>query len=111
MFEHEKVDGLDVIRVTGTRMDASNAPDFLLKVEQLANAGVTSLAVDLTDVSFMDSSALGATVSALKKIGNSNSLILVGVSGLVEDLFKLTRMDKVFTIVPTLQEIDFVKTA
>ena len=111
MFEHEKVDGMDVIRVTGSRMDASNSPDFLAKVDELVGTGVANLAVDFTAVSFMDSSALGATVSALKKIGSSGSLVLVGVSGLVEDLFKLTRMDKVFTIVPTLQAADLVKTA
>lgn len=111
MFEHEIVDGLDVIRVTGSRMDASNAPDFLVQIDELSTSGVSRLAVDLSDVTFMDSSALGATVSALKKIGTSDSFILVGVSGLVEDLFKLTRMDKVFTIVPTLQDIEMVKTA
>ena len=104
MYEHVKVNGLDVIRVTANRMDASNAPDFLAQVDELTTAGTSSLIVDLSEVSFMDSSALGATVSALKKIGSKGSLTLVGVNGLVEDLFKLTRMDKVFTMVPTMED-------
>ena len=104
MFEYEKIGGLDVIRVKGNRMDASNSAEFLAHVDELTSAGVSRLIVDLSGVSFMDSSALGATVSALKKIGSKGSLTLVGVSGLVDDLFKLTRMDKVFNMVSTLEE-------
>lgn len=111
MFEHETINGLEVIRVNGNRMDASNSPEFLAKIDELTSAGVSRLVVDFTDVSFMDSSALGATVSALKKIGSKGSLTLVGVSGLVDDLFKLTRMDRVFTMSPTLEEAALARTA
>lgn len=111
MFEHEQVNGLDVIRVNGNRMDASNSPEFLAQVDELTTDGVSRLVVDFSGVSFMDSSALGATVSALKKIGSKGSLTLVGVTGLVEDLFKLTRMDKVFNMVATMEEAGLARTA
>lgn len=111
MFEHEKAGDLDIIRVNGSRMDASNSPEFLAKVDHLTSSGVSRLVVDFTGVTFMDSSALGATVSALKKIGSKGSLTLVGVSGLVDDLFKLTRMDKVFNMVPTMEDAGMAQTA
>lgn len=111
MFEHEKVGELDVVRVNTARMDASNASEFLSRVELLIGSGSSDLVVDFNGVTFMDSSALGATVSALKKIGSRGSMTLVGVGGLVADLFKLTRMDRVFNIANDLDEVKLAQSA
>jgi anti-sigma B factor antagonist len=46
-------------------------------------------------------------VSVLKLLGGKRDLILCGVKGMLQDLFKLTRMDRVFVIVDT--EADAVK--
>jgi anti-sigma B factor antagonist len=49
-------------------------------------------------VDFIDSSGLGAIVSALKTIGRNGDLVLCGIKETVMSLFRLTRMDRVFRI-------------
>ena len=49
-------------------------------------------------IDFMDSSALGAMVNALKKIENQGDILVAGLNQPVLELFKLTRMDKIFKI-------------
>ena len=44
----------------------------------------------------MDSSSLGAMVSILKMVDVRGDFVVAGARGIVADLFKLTRMDRVF---------------
>lgn len=80
------------------RLDASVAPGFRQAVVQLIEGGDRRLVLDLAGVDFLDSSGLGAIVSILKALGAQGSMAVCGVRGGVLSLFKLTRMDKVFTI-------------
>lgn len=63
----------------------------------------STVVVDLTEVSFIDSSGLGALVAVLKSL-HGGDLVLCGLSGAVANMFKLTRMDKVFRIFPTADD-------
>jgi anti-sigma B factor antagonist len=80
------------------RLDASVAPAFKQAVVQLVEGGDRRLVLDLSGVTFLDSSGLGALVSILKALGTQGSLAVCGAQGSVLALFKLTRMDKVFAI-------------
>lgn len=63
------------------------------------------LLVDLQAISFMDSSGLGALVSALKSIRNINGeMVICGANDQVQMLFELTSMTKIFKIYPTIDE-------
>ncbi len=67
----------------------------------LKSTDATILVIDLTDVTFMDSTGLGALVT----IGNaarslSKELSLRGVSQRVRKLLAMTGLDTVFTIEP-----------
>lgn len=90
--------GLTVIRPRVRRLDASVAPAFKREVGALVAAGMRHFVVDLGDVRFLDSSGLGALVSILKSAGFQGQMSLCGVGGSVQNLFRLTRMDKVFVI-------------
>ncbi|MBO0613434.1 MAG: hypothetical protein RL122_2846 [Pseudomonadota bacterium] len=79
-----------------TRMDAAVAPELKHQIAQLLDDGATRIVLDLSQVTFMDSSSLGALVSLLKMVGNRGDLIIAGAKGIVAELFKLTRMDRVF---------------
>jgi len=86
-----------------TRMDAAIAPELKHQVSQLFTDGATRIVLDLSQVQFMDSSSLGALVSLLKMVGNRGDLIVVGAKGIVADLFKLTRMDRVFRMADSVE--------
>lgn len=98
-----KQDSLTVVVLEESRLDASIAPEFKQQMEQIINGDNTQLILDISQLNFMDSSSLGAMVGVLKTLGNHGKMVVVGASGVVLDLFKLTRMDKVFTLEETLE--------
>lgn len=94
---------LSLIVLNESRLDASVAPEFRKQMEQLIDDGHTQVILDISQLKFMDSSSLGALVGVLKYLGNDGKMVLAGASGIVFDLFKLTRMDKIFTLVNDIE--------
>ncbi|CAA6801212.1 MAG: Anti-sigma factor antagonist [uncultured Thiotrichaceae bacterium] len=89
-------DEFTIIKVEEKRIDAVNAPELRQKINELSGTGQTRVILDISNVTFMDSSGLGVLVSILKMLGGSGELIIAGANGIVSDLFKLTRMDRIF---------------
>jgi len=76
--------------------DASLLRDDLLEI---MNQGVTDLRMDLSGLTYIDSSGLGTLVTINKRTKEKNGrLVLIGAQGLPLDLIKRTRLDKVFNI-------------
>ena len=89
-----------VVEVQSLRLDASAAPQFKTEMLELVNNGAKHIVLDLSVVKLVDSSGLGSLVSILKALGGQGSIVIRGASPSVLGLFKLTRMDRVFTIEP-----------
>ncbi|OED44962.1 hypothetical protein AB833_00415 [Chromatiales bacterium (ex Bugula neritina AB1)] len=88
---------LAILTVQQSRMDATDASVFRTRFKQLLDNGMRDFLIDLTSVGFMDSSALGALVSAYKLSHvNAGSVALCGVNGAVEELMTLTQLNCVF---------------
>lgn len=100
----DKKENVTIARLEETRLDASIAPEFKHQMEELINDGNDQIILDMSNLGFMDSSSLGATVAVLKSMGNHGKLVISGANGVVLDLFKLTRMDRVFTLAETLED-------
>jgi anti-anti-sigma factor len=61
--------------------------------------------IDLSEISFMDSSGLSALVSAQRTIRTGQGkLYLCGINEQVKMVFELTRMDRVFDTFPNRSE-------
>lgn len=104
MYQHELYEGVDVVKVESERLVAANVNDFRSYVDNTIQSESKKLIVDLSNVNFMDSSALGGMVNILKSMGAGGGVALVGVTGLVKDLFSLTRMDRIFMLVDDLPQ-------
>ncbi len=89
---------ITVVRPGDARLTAMNAKTFRDEVVALIDQGTSLLVVDFKDVSFLDSSGLGALVGVLKKIGNRGEMAVCGLNNDVEQMFRICRMDRVFTI-------------
>jgi anti-sigma B factor antagonist len=92
--------GIVVMRVKSARIDAASAPAFRESLGQLVERGLSRFVIDLSEVTFVDSTGLGALVSALKVTGRPGSVAVSGAKESVATLFKVTRMDKVFRLFP-----------
>jgi anti-sigma B factor antagonist len=73
------------------------------EVVQLIRDNYTRVIFDLSGVHFIDSSAVGCIVRCLCKLKNAGgTLRLAGVKGMVEGVMKLTHIDRVIGIYPTV---------
>jgi anti-sigma B factor antagonist len=96
-------DGL-AIRVEADRIDAASAIRFKDQIRELTQGGAGRVVLDMARVAFLDSSGLGAVVAAMKALGPDRPLELSGLTPTVQKVFRLTRMDTVFTIHPAMPD-------
>mgnify|MGYP003461311801 CR=1 FL=1 len=87
-----------LIRVAATRIDAAVAIEFKDRMRTAVATSSARVLLDLGCVAFLDSSGLGAVVASLKMMEAGRKLELAGLTPTVEKVFRLTRMDRVFTI-------------
>lgn len=94
---------LQVVSVDSARIDAAVAIQFKDAMRQATDTGSPTIILDLSQVEFIDSSGLGAIVASMKHMGQDRSLVLAGLTPTVDKVFRLTRMDSVFGVFPTLE--------
>ncbi len=97
-LETQTRDDALIIRVMANRIDAAGAIDFKDSIAAAIKDGPYRVILDLSTVSFLDSSGLGAVVAVMKLLGAKRKLELASLMPNVEKVFRLTRMDKIFTI-------------
>jgi anti-sigma B factor antagonist len=94
-----------LITVSG-EVDLATSPDLDVAIIAAIDSGATSVVIDLTDVSFMDSSGLGVIVRALKRCREAeNDLDLVITNERVLKVFGITGLDQVIPIHASIQDI------
>ena len=84
-----------VVSLKEKRLDAVIAGSFREAVVARIDQGERNIVLDMSQVSFMDSSGLGALVYVLKYLGHTGRLHICGVTPGVMAVLKLTRMDRV----------------
>ncbi len=93
-----------ILRPNG-QVDADSAPSLKALLKQLVDEGARLLIVDLDQVDFIDSSGLSALVSGLKAVrqrGGTLNLCRAHTQALTS--LRLTMLDRVFSIYPTVEE-------
>lgn len=93
-----------ILSVQDSRIVASCAIQFKDKIRELTAATPGRIILDLQQVDFVDSSGLGAIVAVMKQLSNDQTLELACLSPTVAKVFRLTRMDSVFTIHETMDD-------
>lgn len=96
--------GVLVLTPDEARLDASNAAAIREALIGFIDAGEKAMVLDLSGVRFVDSSALGALISVIKRMDPLGKLAIAGVQPAVARLFSITRMDRVFAMHPGTSE-------
>jgi anti-sigma B factor antagonist len=92
-----------LLRVAG-EVDVYTASDLRERVIQLAGHAVHILA-DLRPVTYLDSTGLGVLVGSLRRLRvRDGSLTLVSDTDRILRLFRVTGLDRVFVLRPSLQQ-------
>jgi len=93
-----------ILSVMDNRIDARVAPELKRLIMEVVDRGNDRVNLDLSNVDFVDSSGLGVIVTILKLVGKRGDLAISGAKETVLDLFRLTRLDKIFRLYPSSTE-------
>lgn len=94
-----------VIEVAEPRIDAAVAIEFKERMRDLIKDAPSRVVLDLSQVTFLDSSGLGAVVAVMKLLAPERRLELAALTPTVEKVFRLTRMDSVFVIHTAVSDV------
>lgn len=88
-------------------LDSTSASQFREEINECVANNAEIIIVDFQDVTFMDSSGLGALVMSLKTIKTAGGQIfLCSINDQIRMLFELTNIDRVFEIFPNREELE-----
>ena len=97
---------IKVIQPSGI-LDGNQAGQFRQEIAEAVQGGSEVIIVDFKDVTFMDSSGLGALVLSLKTVRSAGAkLFICSINDQIKMLFELTNMDRVFEIFNNREELE-----
>ena len=97
-------DDLGVVALSG-EVDIFTAPQFKESLLELLDSGVKRLVVDLSEVTFIDSTALGVLIGGVRRVhGAGGSMTIVVTTRPVERVLSVTGLDRVFSMHATRDE-------
>ena len=102
--EHPIDEERHVLSVRG-EIDLFTAPELKQVLAESIEAGRIRSIVDLTATTFLDSTALGVLIGAVKRLrSRSGALAIVNTDENIAKTFEITGLDQIFTILPTREE-------
>lgn len=103
-IEDGEIDGVPVVSASG-EIDVATAPPLRDRLQALTTAGRSSVVVDLLGVTFLDSTALGVLVGALKRCREAGGdLPLVIEEPRILKVFEITGLTGVFPIFENVRD-------
>jgi anti-sigma B factor antagonist len=95
----QPLDSAHVIAVRG-EIDLFTAPELKQVLTATIDGGQNRVVVDLSEVSFLDSTALGVLIGAVKRLRTRDgALAIVNTDPNIAKTFDITGLDQIFTIV------------
>ena len=93
-----------VISLRG-EIDLYNAPEIRELVEKLITEKQVHIVIDMEEVTYIDSSGIGALISSLNNLKKKNgSLKITNITGSVRKVFELTKLSSFFDIYESIPE-------
>ena len=100
-FMCEPIDGVMIVVLVGSQLDAGTAVEFKCDITPVLDV-YPQVVFDLSQLEFIDSSGLGTFLSCLRHVqARGGDLKLCSLSPQVRMLFELVRMHRMFHIFDT----------
>ena len=84
-------------------LDLGSAPPLKQTLSELAREGFSRIVVDLSEVTFMDSTALAVLVGLKRRLSPSGVLAVAGANPQALQLFELTALDRAIQLFPSVE--------
>jgi anti-sigma B factor antagonist len=88
----------------GGELDLYNASDMRAALEQATADGPQRVVVDLSEVEFIDSTALGVLIEARSKLNNRRAFLLAAPGLEARRALEISGLDRHFTVHETVSE-------
>jgi anti-sigma B factor antagonist len=93
-----------VVAVRG-EIDLFTAPELKQKLTDAIEGGKSRIVVDLSETTFLDSTALGVLIGAVKRLrSRDGALVIVNTDQNIAKTFEITGLDQIFTILDNRDE-------
>lgn len=95
-----------VIFTLDGELDVASSPMLREELSRAIEGGCRRIVIDMSSVSYMDSSGLSALVVAHKALGSRGSLALVGSRPTIERVLRFTQFDKVLDLYRSFEDLE-----
>lgn len=103
--EDDETGGAIVLRLGGMLKVGETVRELESSLDRIATERTGSLVMDLTDLEYMDSTAVGILVGALHRFKSENrNLVLVNLRDRIAALLRVASLDSLFEIYRTVPE-------
>ena len=104
-LNQETLDDHRYVVAVGGEIDLFTAPELKSAIGEALESGHTRIVVDLTETTFLDSTALGVLIGAVKRLRSRDGVLtIVNTDPNIAKTFEITGLDQIFTIRPTRGE-------
>lgn len=103
-FKVDKYENYSIAMIGDEKVDSTCAPELKSEFMTLAQEGVKSLIIDMSDVKYVDSSGLSALLVGNRSFSENGAFVLYNVTDHVMKLISISQLDKVMSVVPTKEE-------
>lgn len=109
-FSIDKKDKYSLFKLEDEKLNTLNAPKLKSELVVLNASGTKNIILDLSEVTFVDSSGLSAILIGNRLCKNVNGTFAVcRLNDYVAKLVKISQLDSILNILPTAEEaVDFV---
>lgn len=104
-FSIQREDKYIVFKLEEKKLDSIISPELKSEFQALHSQGVENVILDMSAVEYSDSSGLSAILVGNRLFTNdSSTFIISSISEHVKKLVKISQLDKVLYILPTVEE-------
>ncbi len=110
-FAVDKKENFAVFTIMEEKLNSIVAPDLKTELALLSNEGHKNIILDLENINFIDSSGLSAILIGNRLCqGIGGMLVVSAITDSVNRLIKISQLDTVLRIIPTVNEAkDYIK--
>ncbi len=106
-YKVDKQEHYTVLTLEEPTLDSLIAPQLKSELIFLLNEGTRNLILDLSHVTFVDSSGLSAILTGNRLWKETGTFVITGeLHPSVSKLIEISRLDAVLTLIPTLSEAE-----
>jgi anti-sigma B factor antagonist len=99
----ESKDGIAIVQLAG-ELDLYNAPDVRTALQQATADGPERVVVDLSEVEFIDSTALGVLIEARSRFADRKAFLLAGPGLETRRALEISGLDRHFGVHQSVDE-------